>query len=513
MSVVSFDQVHGSDIPSYASLSWVWGSTRSFDGLTTAQFPQAHHENFLDALRLPLTVSDSITFLRQLGMRYLWVDMLCIIQDSSTDKGFFISLMGLIYSASEFTIIANGRMGALDGLPGTREGTTPKQKVLRYGGLCLVVGLDPKHDYREDEPSPWQSRAWTLQERLLSPRCLTFDSNQMHWECLEASYCEESAFETNFHGTSPSPIEEDIESLFSSDFKRGRTRNRDFELTYQHLFREYNSRQLTFDSDALNAIQGILHTLTDMTGVPFFWGLPCSHFEQHLMWQFQHNRRTRRKRDHQGLFPSWSWLNYQIPKDSMFWECKKSPASIRCYKKATDLPTNSDNSFIQPVTDREPFESNSNARYIYDFPSADQPGTARINRAVEDDDIPVAVRELIRPGFHIMFWAAAIYVESLMETTRNRGGEYRQEEYHNRICVVDRPGISKTRDLISMPNYDDASRVDWTGLKLQVVRVVVAPGDALLVVEDQGIAQRVGVVELSRSIDWRHWSRKLIILG
>lgn len=226
-TVISFAQVDDSGIPSYVSLSWVWGSARSYDGLSTARFPHAHHGGFLDTLRLPPVIADSIIFLQGVGIRYLWVDLLCIVQDSPADKKLYIPMMGLIYSASDFTIIACDKMGALGGLPGIRGRTRrKKQELLKYSKLFLVAGLDPRvkkaypsQKFRDPVPDPpWQTRAWTFQEKLLSPRCLIFGTNQIHWECLKASYCEEIAFENSIHGTSP--FLKGQKSLFHLDTRR-----------------------------------------------------------------------------------------------------------------------------------------------------------------------------------------------------------------------------------------------------------------------------------------------------
>ncbi len=288
-TIVPFAQGGDSNIPPYVSLSWVWGSSEAYDGLTSDRLPHAQKEGFLKTLRLPVTVSDAILFLERLGMHYLWVDLLCIVQDETVDKELYLPLMGAVYAASEFTVIANGRNSVSEGLPGVRTGTRPRtQQVVQSDELVLVSGLDAKFDnHSNDEQNPpWQNRAWTFQEKLLSPRCIVLGSNQMHWECLEASYCEETEFETLSNGTYPALGQ--IKSLFSWDLiRRPKEKQINFYLgfysQYSKLLSSYNCRELSFDSDALNAFQGILNTLSDRTGVQFLWGLPSSLFEQNLL--------------------------------------------------------------------------------------------------------------------------------------------------------------------------------------------------------------------------------------
>ncbi len=97
-----FSQAHGASVPAYVTLSWVWGSARGQDGLTLDRLPHSCDEGFVSSLQLPPSVLDAIELVRQLGIRYLWVDLLCIIQDSSADKDIYIPLMGSIYAEVSF---------------------------------------------------------------------------------------------------------------------------------------------------------------------------------------------------------------------------------------------------------------------------------------------------------------------------------------------------------------------------------------------------------------------------
>lgn len=93
-----FSQANGACIPAYVTLSWVWVSARGHDGLTLDRLPHSCDEGFVSSLQLPPSVLDAIELVRQLGIRYLWVDLLCIIQNSVADKDIYIPLMGLIYA-------------------------------------------------------------------------------------------------------------------------------------------------------------------------------------------------------------------------------------------------------------------------------------------------------------------------------------------------------------------------------------------------------------------------------
>ncbi len=564
-TIVPFAQSGDSSIPPYVCLSWVWGSSEAYDGLTSDRLPHAEKEGFLKTIRLPVTVSDAILFLEGLGMHYLWVDLLCIVQDKTVDKELYIPLMGSIYAASEFTIIANGRNSVSDGLPGVRTGTRPRtQQVVQSDDLVLVSGLDAKFDYHsnKEQSPPWQKRAWTLQEKLLSPRCIVLGSNQMHWECVEASYCEETEFETLKYGTYPALGR--IESLFSWDLIRQPKEKQmnfymDFHSQYSRLLESYNRRDLSFDSDALNAFQGILNTLSDRTGVQFLWGLPCSLFEQNLLWQMGSGH----KRDHE--FPSWSWLNYRYSSAVDQLEDLSSAAVIRCYKRTDESLDGGENRIsIQPIT-------NENQYPKYD-PTLDI--TRSKARIVEMNDIPVTVRKHIRPNFHIIFWADAIRARwcslSHCDRARWRGISHCDDTADLYVSDVDDDIKTDIKDVkrsaiknagkaiptvgsvisskpayrmfgnnnnntrsaegLSMGNpkligtamFDKNYRNNQRQIDCEVVKVIDKSHEyskrprenALLIVEKNGVAERVGqayvISDLVSSIPWK---QRLIILG
>ena len=110
----------------------------------------------------------------------------------------------------------------------------------------------------------------------------------MRWAFLHASFCEETEFEASEHWTYPAsdsisslfcrselhPPEEEYKQLFFFHCLR------EF---YVNLISGYSRRQLTYDYGALNAIQGILRTVTDPTRLEFFWGLTIVLYERNLL--------------------------------------------------------------------------------------------------------------------------------------------------------------------------------------------------------------------------------------
>lgn len=83
---------------------------------------------------MPKTIADTMALALELGEQYLWVDVLCIIQDDNKDKKEQIAQMDLIYAGALFTIIAAGGSNAQSGLPGLLEGTRKvEQRTVQAG--------------------------------------------------------------------------------------------------------------------------------------------------------------------------------------------------------------------------------------------------------------------------------------------------------------------------------------------------------------------------------------------
>jgi len=159
----------------YVTLSYVWGNADQLM-LTTNNV-----HSMLQSLPkegLPQAVVDAISVTRHLGVRYLWVDSLCVIQDSQKDRHRECDGMAEVYRNAVLTIVANAANNSSDPL------------IARSDDHSMIDWLSPGF--------AWDTRAWTLQERLLSKRVLHLTDKQMYWECNELK-----ASETFPHGLPP----------------------------------------------------------------------------------------------------------------------------------------------------------------------------------------------------------------------------------------------------------------------------------------------------------------------
>lgn len=88
----------------YAALSYCWG------GEQPMKLVQANLNRYLgkiDEQALPQTIKDAVRVTREIGLRYLWIDAYCIVQDLKEDKVREISLMRQIYKYATVIISAS----------------------------------------------------------------------------------------------------------------------------------------------------------------------------------------------------------------------------------------------------------------------------------------------------------------------------------------------------------------------------------------------------------------------
>lgn len=295
---------------------------------------------------LPRTFEDSMAVVREIGERYLWVDALCIFDDDAQDKKTHISSMADVYGRSLCTIVAAHGEDADAGLvgvrPNTRIGEPQYSEVV--DGLRIYVSLpelteelfkveqmslgeylsesDEDDDYDSGlvnalTPVGWVSRAWTMQEGLLSPSCLFFTKSQAHWVC-SAEQCSESIAEppmkqrfmlkpTSWAATISSPMI----GLTADDSDLQEIRDGTHFTTYSGLIEEYSKRELTFQHDKLDAVEGMFTAFKARFGPAVLWGIPEDFFDLALLWRFLRgsslDRGLPRNTD---LFPSWSWASW-----------------------------------------------------------------------------------------------------------------------------------------------------------------------------------------------------------
>ena len=138
---------------------------------------------------LPRTFKDAVNITRQLKVRYLWIDSLCIIQNDPEDWEREAKLMEDVFSSAYCTIAASCARSTEDGFLKTRrDRQCVETQVGKDPPLYICELID---DFRNDvEQEKLNKRGWVLQERVLSRRTIYFAKNQVYWECGHGVRCE-----------------------------------------------------------------------------------------------------------------------------------------------------------------------------------------------------------------------------------------------------------------------------------------------------------------------------------
>lgn len=289
------------EILRWVALSYCWGGHQSLQ--TTTDTLTARLED-IPLSHLPRTIQDAITTARKVNLHYLWVDCLCIIQDDAVDVRREIATMPAIYRNATVVISAARAKSSSEGFLQDITTPTPQDESFRLRFLCPDGQIGSVILYGPDELEPKrdaiESRAWTLQEHLLSQRLLIFGSRNIWWTCtmVHTMYTNR---EINMH-SEIGEIRLRFLNLYLTQLRRYYASIPGH--TWLTLVQHYTNRTLTFPYDKLIAIAGCAEDYATKMGDRYLAG----HFEKSLLssllWK-RHGPLQSRPTAYRA--PSWSW--------------------------------------------------------------------------------------------------------------------------------------------------------------------------------------------------------------
>lgn len=312
----------------YACLSHCWGGKIAETAVTTTVNLKSMKEG-IPIEHFPQTFQDAVRMTRRLGLQYLWIDSMCILQDDESDWDRESCKMASVYSGAYITIAATCSRNSNEGCI---RASNPMYAPVLISSKCRTKDGRPFDLYiRQQLPHfheaacwsahPLLGRAWVYQERLLSPRFLHFAREEVIWECNEYTSCQ------------CSPLPKGDSSLFSPRWRPATKqiyskaiRSRDTQIllaAWWHVVADYDQLALSFEKDRLRAIAGIADQIsaagtnlgeeTPNLGryIEGIW--ECSLLED-LCWTASVNRlRDERTRKPEWLVPTWSWASSRRP--------------------------------------------------------------------------------------------------------------------------------------------------------------------------------------------------------
>jgi hypothetical protein len=303
----------------YLTLSHCWGKRPIFRLLSSNIVDL---QRYLPIHKLPKTFRDIIWLAQKLDIQYVWIDSLCIIQDSECDWASQSPMMEDVYANSYCNIAATGASDGQDGLFLERN-----QAAVRPLELCIPVkplslrGIPTGSYYCIDdfwkdgvEKAPLSQRAWVFQERFLSRRTVHFGSQQLFWECKELEACEifpsklPPKLATNYKKKNRFFIDES--ASFTKDISIG-----ELLTAWCDLVAAYTKGHLTRQSDKLVAISGVAKRVARLISSEYLAGLWRVGFPGQLLWNVTHVRGSKAKTTRQQSYcaPSWSWASMDGP--------------------------------------------------------------------------------------------------------------------------------------------------------------------------------------------------------
>ncbi|XP_044724035.1 heterokaryon incompatibility protein (HET) domain-containing protein [Hirsutella rhossiliensis] len=278
----------------YVALSYVWGPlpTTLRPGNATGQTPiLLSTQQMIEELGIK-GIRDTMELTRQIGMRYLWVDTLCIVQDDRVDQARLVGRMDHVYNSATVTVIAACGTDADAGLSGIRARRghpIRSHKIVDSDGTTLNLSLCLPSLCDEVRRATWNMRGWTFQEQCLSRRCLYFTPDEVFFNC----------------------------SIEIQD--------------YQRAVQEFGRKNLTFASDVLNAFEGIFSRFSKSVDrghradldIRQTQGLPSHLLFQAILWFPSDSARKRTCLPSQpgGVaesFSTWSWASWTGPIEFVF---------------------------------------------------------------------------------------------------------------------------------------------------------------------------------------------------
>ncbi|KAI0649828.1 HET-domain-containing protein [Trametes meyenii] len=293
---------NGAEAP-YVALSYVWGEAQPHR--TTTGNVRTYLRG-IDAALLPQTIKDAIECTYSFGMRYLWVDALCILQDSKDDKAREIAQMRAIYQNAHFTIIAASAHTVSEGFLHTRAPSSRHDVVLPFlcpNGNVGTMTLSPVWRQYDGLSEPINQRAWCLEERFLSPRALVYASHTLQFQCRTATVNIGNAV------CGPTVAQHLPDLLFRPDAELPITispSDKDaLRWAWLKIVGNYTQRAVTKPGDKLIAFAAIAELFHRVWKTDYLAGLWRDTLILDLLW-FK-NLETRFERPARYRAPSWSW--------------------------------------------------------------------------------------------------------------------------------------------------------------------------------------------------------------
>ena len=330
LKIVNDDDMEEHDRSIYAALSYCWGGDQP-NKLTQGSYDL--YKGKIPWETLPKAIQDSARTVHALGFHYIWIDSMCIIQDSKEDKEAEISQMTKVYAHATLTVVNKRGDKVTDGFlhPRTLPSGTSSIQFRTNDGQTHRLTLLFRDVYHEEENVAINTRGWTLQEYLLSRRRLVIGTWSTEWHCRQ--HVRDYNDGWNPRGRSAGiPLDDtdgwagegpfeskEAESVYRSSFidaamffsvnpeyPSGELSRDHVHYSWLEIVEAYSSRSVTEPEDRAPAISGIAGRFATFIPKRYIAGVWEDMMPQSLFWR-RHGIVTNRPVRYRG--PSWSWMS------------------------------------------------------------------------------------------------------------------------------------------------------------------------------------------------------------
>ncbi|KAI1739203.1 heterokaryon incompatibility protein-domain-containing protein [Xylaria scruposa] len=290
----------------YVALSYCWGGDQPVKLLHSNKI--ILEQEGVEITSLPKCLQDAVECTRALGYRYLWVDALCIIQDSEDDKLREISNMASIYRDSAVTIVAAVARSAFESFlefdrPGSVDTALDASKSVAkqclvgidvdddsVGSLTIVPSVEGRAITRD---MPINRRGWCLQESILPRRLLLYGPQELLFRCRTIDCQSVIANVIDYSGGVDPPRPSSYEQ-----------REPDSRRVWNRLVRDYTNRKISIPGDRVYAMSGIIDELERKWADECIFGIWKSRVLEDICWTSTGDQTIRSPHA-----PSWSWMS------------------------------------------------------------------------------------------------------------------------------------------------------------------------------------------------------------
>lgn len=289
----------------WACLSHCWGSKQP---LKTTRDPDtlSQHQIAIPWEDMPRTFQDAIVVARALGIPYLWIDSLCIVQDDTDDWQVQSAQMADIYRNSIITIAGSISSGHGQGIfrkAAPAHLDSPISDIVSHRDFDRIRSR--KALVHAATELPLLQRGWVLQERLLSPRVLHFGRDELIWECMEHLTCECGGLSLSDISCLQWPAPKD--RIHPHSLQLVNWMKRRGPSVWHAVVSDYSRMALTHPEDIFPAISGLVKSIKEATGWEYIAGLWKENMIVDLVWRTQKPRLASRCEPWRA--PTFSWAS------------------------------------------------------------------------------------------------------------------------------------------------------------------------------------------------------------